>query len=109
MEPGLSPAATPARKIVRLWQSYNQRRWEFEKDVLGTDERAPFVCECTSADCLLPVELTMGEYEAAHMCPNWCAVLPGHLLPTTAVGSPFASRTTGSSNWHPLLAAPPNQ
>jgi hypothetical protein len=75
-----SPAATPARKIVRLWQSYNLRRWDLEKDVLPIDERAPFVCECTSDDCLEPVEMTVHEFEAAHMCPNWCAVLPGHML-----------------------------
>src|SRR5205814_10143700 len=75
------PPQTPARKIVRLWQSHNQRRWELEKDVLLVDERAPFVCECTSDACLRPVALTMHEYEAAHMCPNWYAVLPGHLMP----------------------------
>jgi hypothetical protein len=76
-----TPAATPARKIVRLWQSHNRRRWDLEKGVLRTDERAPFVCECTSEDCLQAVELTMYEFEAAHMCPNWCAVKPGHILP----------------------------
>jgi hypothetical protein len=81
MQDASPPARTPARKIVRLWQSYNQRRWGMEKDALTTDERAPFVCECTSDDCLNPVELTMYEYEAAHMCPNWCAVLPGHVMP----------------------------
>ncbi len=81
MEGVSPPPASPARKVVRLWQSYNRRRWEFEKDVLGEQERAPFVCECTSADCLRGVELTMGEYEAAHMCPNWCAVRAGHMLP----------------------------
>lgn len=26
-----TPAATPARKIVRLWQSHNRRRWDLEK------------------------------------------------------------------------------
>jgi|1186.fasta_scaffold350977_2 hypothetical protein len=75
-----SPAVTPARKIVGLWQSHNQRRWEMEKDVLPTDERVPFVCECTSDDCLEALELTLYEFEAAHMCSNWCAVLPGHML-----------------------------
>jgi hypothetical protein len=71
----------PARKIVRVWQSHNQRRWELERDVLPGDERAPFVCECTSPECLMAVELTMRDYETAHMCPNWCAVRPGHILP----------------------------
>jgi hypothetical protein len=75
-----SPARTQARKIVSAWQGYNRRRWEFEKDVLPLDERAPFVCECTSDACLDAVQLTMYELEAAHMCPNWCAVRPGHVL-----------------------------
>jgi hypothetical protein len=76
-----APATSTARKVVRLWQSHNQRRWDAEKDVLANDKRAPFVCECTSAECLAAVELTMHEYEAAHRCPNWCAVRPGHILP----------------------------
>jgi hypothetical protein len=75
-----SPPQTEARKVVAAWQGYNRRRWELEKDVLPVDECAPFVCECTSDACLKPVELTMYEYEAAHMCPTWCAVRPGHCL-----------------------------
>jgi hypothetical protein len=62
------------------WQAYNQRRWRFERELLGVDERAPFVCECTSDDCAQAVELTMLEFEAAHMCPAWTAVVPGHLV-----------------------------
>jgi hypothetical protein len=81
MERVSPPAASPARKIVRLWQSHNQRRWRDERDVLARDERAPFVCECTSAECLMAVELTMREYEEAHMGANWYAVYPGHILP----------------------------
>lgn len=76
-----SPAATPARKLVHRWQAYNQRRRQLEKDVLAVDERAPFVCECTGEACLGALELTMSEFEQAHMCPNWCAVRPGHILP----------------------------
>jgi hypothetical protein len=76
-----SPAQTPARKVVSAWHGYNRRRWEMEKDVLPVGERAPFVCECTSDACLHAVELTMHEWEAAHMCPTWYAVRPGHMLP----------------------------
>jgi hypothetical protein len=74
------PVPTPTRKVVSAWQGYNRRRWEFEKDVLSVDERAPFVCECTSDACLDALELTMYEYEAAHMCATWCAVRPEHTL-----------------------------
>jgi hypothetical protein len=75
------PAQTPARKFVSAYRGYNRRRWELEKDLLPVDERAPFVCECTSDDCLNAVELTMHELEAAHTCPTWCVVRPGHVLP----------------------------
>jgi hypothetical protein len=68
------------RKNVSQWRAHNRRRWEFEKDVLLLDERMPFVCECTSGTCVEPVDLTVLEYEAAHMCPTWTAVLPGHLM-----------------------------
>jgi hypothetical protein len=40
----------------------------------------PFVCECTSPDCLQPVELTALEYEAADMCGHWTAVAPDHIV-----------------------------
>ena len=38
------------------------------------------MCECTSDECVQAVELTMLEFEAAHMCPTWTAVIPGHLV-----------------------------
>jgi hypothetical protein len=81
MEHTRTPAQTPARKLVRSWQAYNRRRWEFEKAGLSADVRAPFVCECTSDECLAAVELTLDEHEASHMLPNWTAVLPEHILP----------------------------
>jgi hypothetical protein len=70
----------PVRKHVAMWQAYNDRRWRFERDLLQADDRAPFVCECTSDECVQAVELTMLEYEAAHMCPAWTAVIPGHVI-----------------------------
>ncbi|HEY0387588.1 MAG TPA: hypothetical protein VGC71_04030 [Gaiellales bacterium] len=75
------PAPTPARKNVRLFQSHNQRRWDMEHEVTPTDERAPFVCECTSDDCLEPVAVTLDEYEAATARPNHYVVLPDHIMP----------------------------
>src|SRR3954449_645093 len=73
------PVVEDRRKNTSAWAAYNRRRWTTEKDVLGLDDRAPFVCECASASCLSAVELTMMEYEAAHMCPNWRAVRPEHV------------------------------
>jgi hypothetical protein len=65
---------------VSTWHAYNERRWRFEKDALPEDGRAPFVCECTSDDCVQALELTMLEFEAAHMSPAWTAVIPGHTV-----------------------------
>jgi hypothetical protein len=73
---GAPPIAGERRKNTSAWAGYNHRRWRFEKDVVDIDERTPFVCECGSATCLAAVTLTMMEYEAAHMCPSWRAILP---------------------------------
>lgn len=43
---GAPPVLGDRRKNTTIWAAYNSRRWRFEKDVLGLDERAPFVCEC---------------------------------------------------------------
>ena len=72
------PAPTPAHDIFDLRRAHNERRWLLEKDVVQLDEHVPFVCECGSSDCIWPIKLTVHELEAAHMCPNWHAVLPGH-------------------------------
>src|SRR4051794_16188117 len=55
------PVVGDRRKNTSAWASYNRRRWDVEKDVLGLDDRAPFVCECASPACLSAVELTMME------------------------------------------------
>jgi hypothetical protein len=66
-------------KNVALWRVHNRRRWMFERTTgPAVEESAPFVCECTSAECVHAVLLTMREYEEAHTCPTWLATLPGH-------------------------------
>lgn len=76
----MSHFGSEARKYVQTWQAYNHRRWRFEKDVLPAGERAPFVCECTDETCLRALEMTLSEFESAHMCPTWTVVIPGHLM-----------------------------
>src|SRR3954454_5156036 len=73
------PVVGDRRKNTSAWASYNRRRWAIEKDVLDRDDRAPFVCECRSPACLSAVELTIMEYEAAHMSLSWRAVRPEHV------------------------------
>jgi len=79
--------AAPFRKNVSLWRAHNHRRWLFEKDAVSSDERVPFMCECTGGDCLEPVDVTVAEFESAHMRRNWFIVLPEHVMPddSTAV------------------------
>jgi hypothetical protein len=79
------PAWTPAGDSVAPCRAYNHRRWEFEKDVLGIDERAPFLCECNDPDCCRVLSLTMLEYESAHLHDGWCVVVPEH-VPRTGSG-----------------------
>jgi hypothetical protein len=78
MQHARPPAAAPAHDILNLSRAHNERRWLLEKGVVQHDERAPFVYECASRDCVRLIELTMHEFEAVHMCPNWHAVPPGH-------------------------------
>jgi hypothetical protein len=78
--PPAPETAHPQRKNASAWQRYNRRRWRLERFVIDPDEPAPFICECTSADCLHALELTMREYEDAHRQPDLLAVLPGHVL-----------------------------
>jgi hypothetical protein len=42
-----------------MWRGYTDRRWRFERDLLQAEDRAPFVCECTSDACVQAVPLTM--------------------------------------------------
>jgi hypothetical protein len=77
---GLGSGNPSVRKNVTAWRAHNDRRWRFEKDGMPPDERIPFVCECTSGECFMVVSLTVSEYEAAHMCANWTAALPGHVV-----------------------------
>ncbi|HET6848413.1 MAG TPA: hypothetical protein VFH74_06115 [Gaiellales bacterium] len=78
MERARPPDPGPAQDNVHSFRAHNERRWALEKDVAALEERVAFVCECRSSDCFQPIGLTIQEFEAAHMCPNWHAVLPGH-------------------------------
>lgn len=91
-------ALQPAAKNVSAWQAYNRRRWAFEEEVLQPDERMPLVCECAAPTCVWAVELTLQEYESAHMCDHWTAVIPGHCPRMRASAWCSATRTSGWSS-----------
>lgn len=39
----------------------------------------PFLCECADIECRGRIEITTGDYDAAHIDSNHYVVLPGHL------------------------------
>jgi hypothetical protein len=79
-----APQPRNFRKNVAVWRGYNARRWAFEHDSLRPGERLPFVCECTSGECLRPLELTADEWRSAHARPDRLTVLPRHVMPDDA-------------------------
>jgi hypothetical protein len=73
--------ARRVEKNEQAFRAHNERREQFEKDVLEEDELAPFVCECADTSCWAAVSLTVDEFEAAHHPQNHYSVLPGHVMP----------------------------
>jgi hypothetical protein len=75
----------PLPRRVRL--ADNERRFREINDRLSADleaivgestDEVRFVCECGSAACADPVELTIGEYARWHEDPMRFVVAPGH-------------------------------
>jgi hypothetical protein len=44
-----------------------------------TEDAVSFVCECSRADCVEALTLTLEEYEAIRAEPTWFVVAPGHV------------------------------
>jgi hypothetical protein len=38
----------------------------------------PFLCECADIECLGRIEITTGDYDAAHVDSDHYVILPGH-------------------------------
>src|SRR5947209_15657615 len=68
-------------KNEQTFRAHNERREQFEKELLGEDEIAPFICECADTSCWAAVQLTVEEFESSHDSENHYAVLPGHVMP----------------------------
>jgi hypothetical protein len=60
-----------------LFRDVNERIGETVAH-FGVGDQAMFLCECGHADCTLPVELTLDEYEAVRAAGARFLVLPGH-------------------------------
>jgi hypothetical protein len=73
--------AQRVEKNEQTFRAYNERRQEFEKPALASDESAPFVCECADTACWGVMELSADEFERAHNADDHFSVLPGHVMP----------------------------
>jgi hypothetical protein len=38
----------------------------------------PFLCECADIECRGSIEITTGDYDAAHIDSDYYVILPGH-------------------------------
>jgi hypothetical protein len=61
-----------------LFREVNERVLEVNKDFEATDGLLNFICECGKEDCVEPVPLTLGEYEAVRSYPTHFVLVPGH-------------------------------
>ncbi len=58
-----------------LFRAVNEQLDEFHRAHGGSGD---FVCECASHECVDPLSLTHGEYEAVRAVPTHFAVKEGH-------------------------------
>jgi hypothetical protein len=49
-----------------------------EANALDGVRPVPFLCECADVECRGRIEITTGDYDAAHTNPDYYVILPGH-------------------------------
>jgi hypothetical protein len=75
----------PTSRVARneaVFREVNERIREVSAHWAAADAVA-FVCECSLADCVEALTLTLDEYEAIRVNPRWFVVAPDHLVPET--------------------------
>jgi len=75
--------ADPTGRVARneaVFREVNDRIREVSAHWAAADAVA-FVCECSLADCVEALTLTLEEYEAIRVDPTWFVVAPGHVVP----------------------------
>ncbi|MBV8599051.1 MAG: hypothetical protein JO017_09535 [Actinobacteria bacterium] len=74
------PTAARAAKNEGLFREVNERIVELEENFgRRPDERTEFVCECSIADCIERVPLTLEEYQSVREQATYFLVVPGHV------------------------------
>ena len=75
----------PTSRVARneaVFREVNERIREVSAHWASADAVA-FVCECSLADCVEALTLTIEEYEAIRVDPSWFVVAPDHVVPDT--------------------------
>jgi hypothetical protein len=77
---GSVPTAARAAKNEGLFRQVNERIVELEENFGRREsEEAEFVCECSFADCIERVPMTLREYEQVRAEATTFLVVPGHV------------------------------
>jgi hypothetical protein len=77
-------AREQVEKNERLFREVNERIREIGGRLArhgDDDEPISFMCECGSTDCVVRLDLTLGEYDHVRSDPTWFVVARGHELP----------------------------
>jgi hypothetical protein len=74
------PSAARAAKNESVFREVNERIRELEEG-FGAEEKASFVCECSSPGCTLAVSATLDEYRTVRAEPRRFLVARGHVNP----------------------------
>jgi hypothetical protein len=74
------PSAARAAKNESVFREVNERIRELG-EVFGVEERASFVCECSSPGCIAAVQATLDEYQTVRAKPRRFLVARGHVNP----------------------------
>jgi len=69
-----------AARNQAIFREVNERLEELGDSVNGDDYHR-FVCECATVECVLPVELTIDEYESVRREGSTFVVAVGHVYP----------------------------
>ena len=63
----------------KMFRDANERFEDaVEQNGLDGVRPVPFLCECADSDCRGRIEITTGDYDAAHIDSDHYVILPGH-------------------------------
>lgn len=68
-----SQTATPVLETATVFREVNERLRDHAES-----DRAIFICECNSPDCMGTVELTLAQYELIRSHPGGLVLRPSH-------------------------------